>query len=168
MTLGGRVFPPGTPRFCWCRFSLHCHRAGREAERPEPGPSGSPASYKHNPQPVMPETGRTCGSVRAAASLHGAAAPTPRCRSPLHVHRGDVEGHALQPQHHEQALREGAVADALAIAPCLGKQNTELSRPVLPASPPRPAEAFKARTGEASASGASNPMSILPTWALVS
>lgn len=48
MTLGGRVFPPGTPQFCWCLFSLHCHKAGREAEHPEPGPSECLASWKQN------------------------------------------------------------------------------------------------------------------------
>ena len=35
--------------------------------------------------------------------------------SPFQVHRGDVEDHALEPQDHEEALGEGAVANALAI-----------------------------------------------------
>lgn len=35
---------------------------------------------------------------------------------PLEVHSGDVEHHSLEPEDHEEALREGAVSDALAIA----------------------------------------------------
>ena len=40
---------------------------------------------------------------------------------PGHVHGGDVEGHSFEPQHHEEPLGEGAVPDALAIAPRLHK-----------------------------------------------
>lgn len=36
--------------------------------------------------------------------------------SPLHVHRGHVELDSFQPQHHEETLREGTVADALTVA----------------------------------------------------
>lgn len=39
----------------------------------------------------------------------------------LHVHRGDVKGHAFQPQHHKQTLRKRTVANALTIAPGLEK-----------------------------------------------
>lgn len=40
---------------------------------------------------------------------------------PLHVHCGDVKGHAFQPQHHKQTLRKRTVANALTITPSLGK-----------------------------------------------
>lgn len=44
--------------------------------------------------------------------------------SPGHVHRGDVELHPLEPQHHEEALAEGAVADVLSIQTSLrGEQG---------------------------------------------
>lgn len=39
--------------------------------------------------------------------------------SPLEVYSGDVEDHSLEPEDHEEALRKGAVSDALAIAPGL-------------------------------------------------
>ena len=44
--------------------------------------------------------------------------------SPLHVHRGDIEVHSFQPQHHEQPLGEGTVADALTIVSRLEKRRT--------------------------------------------
>lgn len=40
--------------------------------------------------------------------------------SPLHIHSGDIERDSFQPQHHEQTLGEGTVADALTVAPRLG------------------------------------------------
>lgn len=40
--------------------------------------------------------------------------------SPLHIHGGDIERDSFQPQHHEQTLGEGTVADALTVAPRLG------------------------------------------------
>lgn len=45
--------------------------------------------------------------------------------SPLHVHSGDIESDSFQPQHHEQALGEGTVADVLTIAPRLGNTNRQ-------------------------------------------
>lgn len=44
--------------------------------------------------------------------------------SPLHIHGGDIKSHPFQPQHHEQTLGEGTVADALAVAPRLVKTQT--------------------------------------------
>lgn len=45
---------------------------------------------------------------------------------PLHVHRGDVEGHTFQPQHHKQTLRKRTVANALTVTPSLAKQKTRI------------------------------------------
>ena len=44
--------------------------------------------------------------------------------SPGHVHRGDVELDPFEPQHHEEALAEGAVSDVFSIQTSLpGKQR---------------------------------------------
>lgn len=46
--------------------------------------------------------------------------------SPGHVHCGDVELDPFEPQHHEQALAEGAVSDVFSIQTGLsGKQRNE-------------------------------------------
>lgn len=45
--------------------------------------------------------------------------------SPLHIHCGNVEGDSFEPQHHEETLGEGTVADALTIAACLRHTNRE-------------------------------------------
>lgn len=46
--------------------------------------------------------------------------------SPGHVHCGDVELDPFEPQHHEQALAEGAVSDVFSIQTSLWeKQRNE-------------------------------------------
>lgn len=52
----------------------------------------------------------------AAAPTAGGRGKEAQGASPLHVHGGDVKLDPFQPQHHEEALREGTVADALAVA----------------------------------------------------
>lgn len=47
---------------------------------------------------------------------------------PLEVHRGDVEDHSFEPQDHEEPLGEGAVADALSIAPRLVTTTTRAGK----------------------------------------
>lgn len=48
---------------------------------------------------------------------------------PLEVYSGDVEDHSLEPEDHEEALREGAVSDALAIAAGLHAQTMSALQP---------------------------------------
>lgn len=46
--------------------------------------------------------------------------------SPGHVHCGDIELDPFEPQHHEEALAEGAVSDVFSIQASLpGKQRNE-------------------------------------------
>lgn len=46
--------------------------------------------------------------------------------SPGHVHRGDIELDPFEPEHHEEALAEGAVSDVFSIQTSLpGKQKNE-------------------------------------------
>lgn len=46
---------------------------------------------------------------------------------PFQVDGGDVENDPFQPQDHEEALREGAVADALPIVACLQANDMKKS-----------------------------------------
>lgn len=46
--------------------------------------------------------------------------------SPGHVHCGDIELDPFEPEHHEEALAEGAVSDVFSIQTSLsGKQKNE-------------------------------------------
>lgn len=45
--------------------------------------------------------------------------------SPLHIHCGNIKSDSFQPQHHEETLGEGTVADALTIAPRLEHKHRE-------------------------------------------
>lgn len=49
--------------------------------------------------------------------------------SPGHVHCGDVELHPFEPQHHEEALAEGAVPNVLSIQPSLRGEQRGQSLP---------------------------------------
>lgn len=42
---------------------------------------------------------------------------------PLEVYSGDIEDHSLEPEDHEEALRKGAVSNALAIATSLRAES---------------------------------------------
>lgn len=46
---------------------------------------------------------------------------------PFQIDGGDVENDPFEPQDHEEALREGAVADALPIVACLQANNVKKS-----------------------------------------
>lgn len=51
--------------------------------------------------------------------LHTGVTLWPSVFQPLQVDGGDVEDDSFEPQDHEEALREGAVTDALSIVACL-------------------------------------------------
>lgn len=48
---------------------------------------------------------------------------------PFQIDGCDVENDPFEPQDHEEALREGAVADALPIVACLQANNVKKSEP---------------------------------------
>lgn len=60
------------------------------------------------------------GATHSAAAQNRKQAQTRAALSPLHIHGGDIERDSFQPQHHEQTLGEGTVADALTVTPRLG------------------------------------------------
>lgn len=66
------------------------------------------AGFLHNH--VKRKTGR-CEDENEANSILCA----PFARSPLQVHRGDVEHDSFEPEDHEEPLGEGAVPDAFTI-----------------------------------------------------
>lgn len=54
---------------------------------------------------------------------HNLSSQNPVLLLPFEVNSGDIENDAFQPEDHKEALREGAVSDALSITPSLHTQT---------------------------------------------